>query len=203
MSYRDFTIKRVQRDFQLNIIEESGLFSQMPDAQVREAFAETLKENIPLAVAINTEKARSELIVSDVLLEIRKQFDREISFFSGVEFNVDKSRDLNGFCDFIVSRSSEQLFIECPIVAIVEAKNDNIMSGLGQCAAEMVASQIFNEREENPLSVIYGSVTSGVAWKFMQLKDRELVVDLKDYSLEDQPAKVMGILSAMINQTVN
>ena len=202
MLYRDFTIKRVQRDFQLNIIEESGLFSQMPDAPVREAFAETLKENIPLAVAINTEKARSELIVSDVLLELRKQFDRDISFFSGVEFNVDKSRDLNGFCDFIFSRSSEQLFIECPIVAIVEAKNDNIMSGLGQCAAEMVASQIFNEREENLSSVVYGSVTSGVAWKFLQLNDRKLVVDLKDYSLEDQPAKVMGILSAMINQSL-
>lgn len=202
MPYRDFTIKRVQRDFQLNIIEKSGLFSQMPDAPVSEAFAETLKENIPLAVAINTEKARSELIVSDVLLEIRKQFDRDISFFSGVEFNVDKSKDLNGFCDFILSRSSEQLFIECPIVAIVEAKNENIMSGLGQCAAAMVASQIFNEREENPFFVVYGSVTSGVAWKFLQLSDRKLVVDLKDYSLEDQPAKVMGILSAMINQTL-
>ena len=34
-----------------------------------------------------------------------------------------------------------------PAVPIVEAKNDNIKAGLGQCTAEMVAARIFNERE--------------------------------------------------------
>ena len=32
-------------------------------------------------------------------------------------------------------------------MTIVEAKNENIKSGLGQCAAEMVAARLFNERE--------------------------------------------------------
>ncbi len=164
--------------------------------------SKTLQENIPLAVAINTEKARSELIVSQVILEVRKLFHRQISFFSGIEFNVDKDKDLNGFCDFIVSLSSEQLFIKSPVIAIVEAKNENIMSGLGQCGATMVAGKIFNEKEGNSISCSYGAVTSGVAWKFLKLQDDTLFIDLKDYNLEDKPEKVLGIFSAMIEQKI-
>ena len=202
MSYKDFSLKRVQGDFHLEIVEESGLFSKAPNSKISEDFSMTLQENIPLAVAINTEKARSELIVSQVILEVRKLFHRKISFFSGIEFNVDKDKDLNGFCDFIVSLSSEQLFIKSPVIAIVEAKNENIMSGLGQCGATMVAGKIFNEKEGNSISCSYGAVTSGVAWKFLKLQDDTLFIDLKDYNLEDKPEKVLGIFSAMIEQKI-
>jgi hypothetical protein len=40
--------------------------------------------------------------------------------------------------------SPEQLAIEVPVVAIVEAKNENINRGIAQCLAEMVAAQRFN-----------------------------------------------------------
>jgi transketolase C-terminal domain/subunit len=52
---------------------------------------------------------------------------------------------------------------------IVEAKNENIKGGLGQCVAEMVAAQIFNEREANAIDTIYGAVTTGEIWKFLKL----------------------------------
>ena len=202
MSYKDFSIKRVQVDFQLEIVAENGLFAKAPDLQVSEYFLTTLQENVPLAVAINTEKARSELIVSEVLLEVRKQFDRKISFFSGIEFNVDKEKDLNGFCDFIISLSPQQLFVKSPVLTIVEAKNENIASGLGQCAAAMVAGRIFNEREGNSMESIYGAVTSGVAWRFLKLQNDAVSIDLKDYNLEDKPEKVIGIVSATIRQEI-
>ena len=48
-----------------------------------------LHQYVPRAVAIGTEKARSELIITPVLLEVLEQFQQPISFFSGVEFNVD------------------------------------------------------------------------------------------------------------------
>ncbi len=54
-----------------------------------------------LAEAINTEKARSELIVAEVLVELREQFDRRISLFSGIDFNVDAGDGLVGVCDFL------------------------------------------------------------------------------------------------------
>lgn len=56
--------------------------------------------------------------------------------------------------------------ISAPVIAIVEAKNEDIKSGLGQCIAEMVAAQIFNEHENNEIPTIYGIVTSGEIWKF-------------------------------------
>ncbi|MEZ4664337.1 MAG: hypothetical protein R2911_42945 [Caldilineaceae bacterium] len=148
MPYSNFTIREVQRTFELNLIEEMGTFSAIESTPISDHLQVSLVENVPLAVSINTEKARSELIISDVLIEVRKRFQRKISFFSGIEFNVDQSRNLAGFCDFIVSLSPEQLFLQTPLIAIVEAKNENIMSGLGQCVAEMVAAQLFNEREE-------------------------------------------------------
>lgn len=49
-----------------------------------------------------------------------------MSLFSGREFNVDAARGLSGYCDFLISRSPEQLVIESPVIALVEAKNDNI-----------------------------------------------------------------------------
>lgn len=200
MPYSDFDIRRVQKDFQLDIVEQIGIFADVKESSVSEYFASTLKENIPLAVAINTEKARSELIISDALIEIRKVFARKISFFSGIEFNVDKDKNLAGFCDFIVSLSPEQLFIKAPVIAIVEAKNENIMGGLGQCIAEMVAVRVFNEKEGNEIPVTYGAVTSGIAWKFLKLEANTIYIDLRDYSIEDSPGKIIGILSLMLAQ---
>ena len=88
-----------------------------------------LNNNIPLAVAIGTEKAKSEMIIAPILIEMRRMLKNQISLFSGVKFNVNNTRGLNGFCDFLVSRSRQQSFIKSPVVAIVEAKNDNIKSG--------------------------------------------------------------------------
>lgn len=63
-----------------------------PQSNYSSLLAETLQDNIPLALAINTEKASSELIVAPVLVETRKQFDCKIGIFSGKEFNVDAKK---------------------------------------------------------------------------------------------------------------
>ncbi len=199
MAYSDFTLKTAQKAFNLKIVRETGAFSHIQEAPVSDLLASLLEENVPLAVSINTEKARSELIVANVLVEVRKLFDREISLFSGTEFNVDKEKGLTGFCDFIIANSPEQLFVTAPVVTIVEAKNDNIMSGLGQCVSEMVATEIFNLREDREIPKTYGSVTTGTAWKFLSLEKGAVRIDLKDYSIET-PGKITGILSAMIRQ---
>ena len=199
MPYSSFTIKKVQKEFSVEIIENSGLFSSIESREIGNHLKETLSDNVSLAVAINTEKARSELIIAPVLIEIRKIFDKKISFFTGIELNVDKERDLTGFCDYIIGKSPEQLFLNTPVITIVEAKNENIMSGLGQCSAEMIASRIFNEQEGTTLSKIYGVVTSGNIWKFLKLEDNKIYIDLDDYSIKEV-SKVLGILCSMIEQ---
>ena len=83
------------------------------------------------------------------------------------------------------------------MVAVAEAKNDNIRSGLGQCAAEMLAAQTFNERRGRPLPAVFGVVTTGTNWKFLRLEGAALVLDLTEYYIA-QPERVVGILIAMM-----
>jgi hypothetical protein len=78
---------------------------------------------------------------------------------------------------------------------LVEAKKEDILAGLGQCVAEMVAAQIFNEREGNEISVIYGTVTSGTNWKFLKLEGKVVEIDLIEYYLTDVN-KILGILAS-------
>ena len=132
-------------------------------------------------------------------MELRKLFDHRISLFSGIELNVDKEKELNGFCDFIISLSPEQLFLKAPVLTIVEAKNENIMGGLGQCIVEMIASKIFNENEGNTINNIYGVIVSGSIWKFLKLVNNGVHIDLDDYGIKEL-GKIMGILSSMVEQ---
>jgi hypothetical protein len=48
--------------------------------------------------------------------------------------------------------------------------------------------------------IIYGAVTTGIFWKFIKLMDNKVYLDLRDYSLEENPERVIGILSAMMEQ---
>lgn len=193
MAYSDFKLSNVSKIFELTITESSQLLADVPEIEASELLTTILKENIDLAVSINTEKARSEMIIAPILLEIRRKLNYQISLFSGIEFNVDPGKGLNGFCDFLMSNSQEQLFISSPILTIVEAKNDNLKAGLGQCIAEMVAAQLFNQQEGNEISIIYGAVTTGTVWQFLKLENKVVSIDLTEYFIRDIQ-KIIGIL---------
>jgi hypothetical protein len=195
MAYSDFTLRKFKKDFGLQIDEQLNLFSSVPALSCSDHLAQTLQENVSLAIAINTEKARSEMIIAPVLLEVRRRANGRLSLFSGTEFNVDFERGLNGYCDYILSQSREQLTLNSPISVIVEAKNENIKDGLGQCAAEMFAAQIFNREEGNEIDVIYGAVTTGEIWKFLKLVGSIVLIDLNDYYITKDSAQILGILS--------
>ncbi|MBE9250253.1 hypothetical protein IQ226_14065 [Dolichospermum sp. LEGE 00240] len=198
MAYSDFKLQEVVRKFGLTINEKVDLFADTPEREASAILDTVLKTNVPLALAINTEKARSEMIIAPVLIEIKNIFTEEISLFSGVDFNVDPEQGLNGVCDFIISKSPEQLFITSPIITIVEAKNENIKVGLGQCIAEMIAAQLFNQKEGHYLDLIYGIVTTGNMWKFLKLQDQVVYIDFSEYYIKDIK-KILGILSASVH----
>lgn len=199
MAYSDFTLKRVKLEFNLEIIENKSIFSHIQDVEISDYLSETLKRNIPLALAINTEKARSELIIINILLEIREKFPNQVSLFSGIDFNIDKDRGLTGFCDFIIGNSPEQLYLDSPVITIVEARNENIIAGLGQCVAEMYAARIYNEKEGRNLIGLYGAVTTGDEWKFIKLRNNTVSIDL-DFYYVSGIEKIIGILVEMVRQ---
>jgi hypothetical protein len=193
MSYSEFKLETLIKEFQLQLQEISDLFANVPPVEPSDYLQTTLQQNLNLAVAMNTEKARSEMLISPILLEIRRKVNASISLFSGVDFTVDAERGLNGICDFLISRSSEQLFVSAPVIALVEAKNENLKSGFAQCIAEMLAAQIFNQREGNVIETVYGVVTIGTIWRFLRLRDSVIELDLTEYFIKDIP-QILGIL---------
>ena len=195
MTYSEFkTIAQVQEKFGLTVKESENLFVDIQPLTISDYLQQTLKRNLSIANAINTEKARSELLIAPILLEIRQIFHEQVGFFSGTEFNVDVEAGLNGFCGFLLTASSEIYEISCPVITIVEAKNENIKGGLGQCIAEMVAAQRFNARSDRNFPV-YGVVTTGMIWKFLRLEERTLWIDQEDYFIKEI-GKLLGILSS-------
>jgi len=72
MPYSDFDLKTVKQKLGVHLTEQDGLFSIVPDIVVSPSFQDILQENVPLARAINTEKARSELMLdSQFVLKLK------------------------------------------------------------------------------------------------------------------------------------
>ncbi len=199
MAYSDFkTLNQAIAQFNLALINQPRLFQSIPLISPSATLQERLDEGIDLALAISTEKAQSELIIAPILLEVRKLVQPNASLFSGVSLNADPTQGLVGECDFILSRSINQLEVSEPIATLVEAKNNDIKGGLGQCVAQMVGAQHFNRKEDELTLSILGAVTTGVLWRFMRLKDRTLEIDLTEYAVPSQIETVLGILRSSL-----
>ena len=199
MAYSDWTLETVKKAFDLEEVNAAGIFSDIEPVAPSAHLTTTLERNVPLAFAMGTEKAKSELIVSAVLVELWEHFNRSISFFSGIDFNVDSENGLTGVCDFLVSLSSAQFHLEAPAIILVEAKRDNLTIGLGQCVAEMVAAQRFNAEQGNDIPCVYGTTTSGIEWVFLKLEGKKLQLDMAAYTIE-RCDKILGILASMAAQ---
>jgi hypothetical protein len=196
MAFRDFTFPQVQHDLGLTVHDED-LFSAVPPVQVREEFAAFLRDGVALAVANSTEKAKSEFIIAPVLLEVRRSVGNRFALFSGLEWDVDAGRGLNGYCDFIITKGESQYVLGTPYLAIAEAKNDLIRTGLGQCIAAMYAAQVCNQQSGAAVPAVYGVVSTGSAWKFLRLEAGVVTLDIPEYYI-DAPGKIMGILHTIV-----
>ena len=198
-AYSEFTLESVVPTFQLEKVDTTGLFSDVETVSPSAYFIAGLKKKASLATAIGTEKARSELIVADVLVELREHCEKRISFFSGIDFNVDVESGLTGVCDFLVSLSPNQFYLEASVVILVEAKNLDLKLGLGQCIAEMIAAQHFNFEQGSDIPVVYGASTTGIEWLFLKLAGKCLQIDMNIYTIE-RCDRILGILTSMVKQ---
>jgi hypothetical protein len=197
MAYNKFTMAQLQREYHLEITEQSALFAAAPPAEISDLLRETLRRKTILALRSGSEKARSEYIIAPILSEVYEQMQEQVNLFSGVEFDVDEPRGLAGYCDYLFSLPPLQREIQAPVVAIVEAKRENINAGIPQCFAELVAAQIFNATEERNIETLYGVVTSGEIWKFLRLQGTRAITDTDDYYL-DNVEKIVGIILSML-----
>lgn len=195
MSFSDFDLRTAVQTFGLTEVRDIDLFADVAPLEPSEFLKTWLETFAPVALGVNSEKARSEFIIAPMLAETKLRATRFVNILPGVTFEVDKERGLTGFCDFLIARAPEIYYVMGPLVAVVEAKKEDLVAGLGQCVAEMVAIKIFNERERTPQPAVFGCVTSGSIWRFLKLDvdTANLTIDRAEYYLRDA-AKILGIL---------
>jgi hypothetical protein len=201
MAYKDFDLDMVEN--KLGVANQIVAFvpTNLPAFQPTDLLLTILSENS--TEALNTEKAKSELILTPLLKELKRQNPQKFSYFSGYEFNVDKKLALKGYCDFLLTTTPNSLTIKSPVFCLVEAKRDAIEDGFGQCAAEMYAAQLFNERNQKPQKRIFGCVTNAFIWAFLVLEGKNLYIDTNYIPLTlTKPHDVLAVLQWILDSSL-
>jgi hypothetical protein len=182
MSYTDFTLDTVSSVLGITA-EPADLFDAAPASPVSDWLRATLERGVRQILL--TEKARSEFIVTPVLLECQEVSAVPVSIYSGPRLDVDPDRGLVGECDFILAATQPVPALRAPLVIVVEAKRHDVESGIWQCVAQMVGARLFNERSGRSLDAMYGCVTNGDVWRFVRLMGQSAGIDRRRYYLDN------------------
>lgn len=196
-AYKDFMLEKVVYDFQLQLAT-AQLFTQVRPLPLSEHYAFILARGLPIALPVGSEKAHNELIMMPLLLALRDHNHDAFSIHSGASLNVDKKRGLVGECDFILSLSKVQVFVETPIITLVEAKKQDTEAGLGQCAAQMVAAQLLNQKRGKDVAAVFGCVTTGSEWRFLKLAAQQLTLDSQEYFIRNVD-EILGVFQSIFD----
>jgi len=197
MAYTDFTLSDLQKQFNIGnkivqLFDKENIELLTPSEALAEQLAET--ERLP----IKSEKARSEMIVTPILLELRKKNDRFFTIYSGDSLVADKEKGLVGECDFILAKETGSFSINIPILTIVEAKRQDIELGIDQCSAQLYGAHLLNQELGTPISKVYGCVTTADSWKFLLLEENLIKIDQTTY-YKSEVDKILGVFQQIIN----
>ena len=197
MAFSDFTLQVIQARFGVTA-QPAALFPDAPPAVVpswlRDFLART--QQLPLV----SEKARSELIVMPILLACRELSNNAISIYSGSRLDVSPEDGLLGECDFLLARTAPVPEVRAPLIAVVEAKKNDVEAGLGQCVAQMIGARMLNEQTGEQIPALYGCVTTGEVWQFLRLRGKTASLGQQRYYL-DNVAGILGVFQAIVSGT--
>lgn len=197
MQYSDFTLDDLEEKF--GIKNQVQHFEEFENVTPISEVSDWLKKSLSIAkeLPVRSEKARSELIVTPILIELREMNDKFFTYYSGDILNADIERGLRGECDFIITKDAKTFNISLPIFSVVEAKKSDISIGIPQCAAQMLGAKIFNEKKGKAIDKIYGCVTTGDDWQFMKLVDDTVYIDLDKYYLGELE-ELLGVFQVIL-----
>lgn len=195
MAYSDFTLLELNQKFSLTDTVGS-LFDELPPVDPGDLLTTQLRRALKLP--LRNEKAKSELVVSPILLELIERNSDFFTFYSGENLPADRARGLVGECDFFISRHTGSFAINMPIVAVIEAKRDNLEAGVDQCAAQLYGASLVNQGLGHPVSVYYGCVTNAREWLFLKLEHGHYVIDNRRYHLDRLP-ELLGVFQHILD----
>jgi hypothetical protein len=198
-SYSKFTYEDLKLLGLRTIVKDLFEGKSLPAIAPSEWLRETLEGGAEFS--LETEKARSEFIIAPILRELYKNNKNVFSIYSGFNFTVDAKKGLQGFCDFLLAKPPRNLVPDSPIIAVVEAKlNDVLTAAVPQCVAEMYATRLWNEKYENEQQDIYGIITTGNLWLILRLQQGMTIeIDTKQYTVL-QLDLLLGVLQHIVNQ---
>lgn len=194
MAYGDFTLDSIEEKLgvQTRVKKIFGQFQPVaPSQRLLEDIAEA--KTFPL----RSEKAKSEWVLTPILKELRRSNGSFFTVYSGEFLNVDMASGLNGECDFIISKDIGTYTISYPILQILEAKKGDIDLGVAQCSAQMIGAKRYNDKKGTPIDMVYGCVTNGNEYLFLQLTDK-IVIDTQTYSL-NKLDELLGAFQTIID----
>jgi hypothetical protein len=194
MAYADFSLDMVRKVLGISLQQEN-LFDQVTEVEVSPWLQETLNRGEQFALL--SEKARSEFLIAPILLASRELGGNCFAIYSGERLDVAPDKGLVGECDFILTASPPMPVLQYPIAILLEAKRQDIEAGLGQCAAQMVGAQLFNQNEGRKDVTIFGCVTTGENWQFLRLAETTLSIDKQRYYIVNVGI-ILGIFKAIM-----
>jgi hypothetical protein len=195
MSYTDFSLESVTGVLGVTA-EPADLFGAVTPLAVPGWLREMLDRG--MRQILLSEKARSEFIVVPVLLACQELSPAPLAIYSGPRLDVDPERGLVGECDFILAATPPVPALRAPLLTVVEAKRNEVESGVWQCVAQMVGARLFNERSGHPLPAVYGCVTNGEAWQFLRLVGPLAGIDLRRYYIDNVGA-ILAVLQRIVS----
>ena len=194
MGYSNYKkIKTVIKKFDLDA-RFTNIFPPIEPQPIGAWLAESLE--IAKLMPLTNEKTKSERLVSPILLDIVRKYNDTLCLFSGEELSVSPSEDLSGECDFFFSLHPPKPYIDFPIISLVEAKDEDMEWGLGQCAAQVYGAFLYNKAEGKEVSVLYGCATTGKDWQFFKFENNIFYVHHEE--LTDLP-QVLGTWHWILN----
>lgn len=199
MAYIDFTVEQVIDRFSLRFVEQDLFASQESTIQASSWLLETLAKGKKFALTTSSEKAKSEFIIAPILLEVAAHFSSQLAIYSGRNLDSDRDEGLVGECDFILGKGSTATFISTPIMAIAQAKRDNLENGLGQCAAQMYGAVRYNQKHGETLDKVYGCVTTGNLWQFLKLENNLLTLGSNIFYLNELD-RILSCFNAIVTE---
>ena len=177
MGYSNFKkIHQVTKKFGLDA-RITDLF--LPIEKVQPSNWLTMSLDMAVKMPLTNEKNKSERLVSPVLMEIAVAFQSYVTLLSGEDISVNPADDLAGPCDFFFGLHPQKPYLETPIISLVEAKDEDLEWGIGQCAAQLYAAHLLNEQEGKKIDTLYGCATTGTEWLFIKFENRVFYIDRK------------------------
>jgi hypothetical protein len=189
-SFSQITRIELLKDFGVSIVQ--GVFlPHVEPVPVPSWLQHVIESRRGSLATMRTEKSISEAFIAPVLMAVEDKYKDLIRVFSGEPLITE---ELSGVCDFLITKDPMAFDPQGGYFVLVEAKRQDLLSGVPQCVAEMYAAQTLNENNDT----VYGCVSIGVEWIFIKLEEKIATTDPTIFTITEVD-KILGVFGWIVN----